>query len=331
MPKLKDTDYLTISTRIRAMENRLLTKERRERMLDARDNAEAAKILTECGYGELSALTPAGLEELLGDTRKRTYADLATMVPDPNLVDVFRIKYDYHNAKVLLKAEAMGSDPGRLLAAGGRYAPNLLRDAYVKGDLKNCTNAFRAAVQHAKESLAASGDPQLADFILDRAYYEELTDAAKESESEFLTGYVRLSIDVANLRSVVRAGRMGKGADLLREVLVPGGNVSERDLANLKEGELANKFRGGFLGEAAVIGAPLMSGGGDLTAFERLCDNAIVAYLSNAKRVAFGEAPVVAYLYAKEAELTAVRIILMGRLAGLDTEIIRERLRDSYV
>ena len=34
--KLKDTDYLSISTRVRAMENRLLTRERMERMIDAR-------------------------------------------------------------------------------------------------------------------------------------------------------------------------------------------------------------------------------------------------------------------------------------------------------
>lgn len=328
---IKDTDYLTISTRIRAMENKLLTRERMNRMLEARDSAEAVKLLAECGYGELAALTPAGLEELLVEAQRRTYADLGSMVPDPSLVDVFRIKYDYHNAKVLLKSEAMDTDPARLLSGGGRYAPAQLRESYAKGDLRSCTDAFRAAIQHAKESLAASGDPQKADFILDRAYYDELIAAAKASESDFLLGYVRLCIDVANLRSVVRAGRMSKGPDFLREVLVSGGNVSERDLVTLKESDLAAKFRSGPLAAAAELGAPLMSGGGDLTAFERLCDNAIVAYLGGAKRVAFGEAPVVAYLYAKEAELTAVRILLMGRLAGLSADIIRERLRDSYV
>lgn len=52
--KLKDTDYLGISTRVRAMENRLLTRERMERMIEARTSEEAAKVLTECGYGELS-------------------------------------------------------------------------------------------------------------------------------------------------------------------------------------------------------------------------------------------------------------------------------------
>ena len=53
----KDVDYLALSARVRAMENRLLTQERLDRMIDARDPAEAAKVLAECGYGELAELT----------------------------------------------------------------------------------------------------------------------------------------------------------------------------------------------------------------------------------------------------------------------------------
>ena len=34
------------------METRLVTRERMERMLDARTDEEAVKILTECGYFE---------------------------------------------------------------------------------------------------------------------------------------------------------------------------------------------------------------------------------------------------------------------------------------
>ena len=69
MSKIRDTDYLTLSTRVRAMETRLVTRERMERMLDARTDEEAVKILTECGYGELTALTHAGLDELLSAAR----------------------------------------------------------------------------------------------------------------------------------------------------------------------------------------------------------------------------------------------------------------------
>jgi V/A-type H+-transporting ATPase subunit C len=137
LPKLKDTDYLSISARIRAMENRLLTHERMERMLEARSNDEAVKVLSECGYGDFSAATPAAMEEKLVEARNATYKDLRSAVPDPGFVDIFRIKYDYHNAKVLLKSEAVGADAARLLVEGGRYPAAALREAYNKEDLRN--------------------------------------------------------------------------------------------------------------------------------------------------------------------------------------------------
>ena len=46
MSRKKDTDYLTISARIHAMENRMLTRERMDRMIDARDEGEALKVLS---------------------------------------------------------------------------------------------------------------------------------------------------------------------------------------------------------------------------------------------------------------------------------------------
>ena len=50
---------------------------------------------------------------------------------------------------------------------------------------------------------------------------------------------------------------------------------------------------------------------------------------TEAKRVPFGEEPVIAFLHAKDAELTAVRTILSGRRAGLDEAMIWERLREE--
>ena len=50
MSHRKDTDYLAISTWIRAMEKRLLNRERMNRMIEARDDGEARKVMSECGY-----------------------------------------------------------------------------------------------------------------------------------------------------------------------------------------------------------------------------------------------------------------------------------------
>ena len=330
--KLKEYDYLYISARIHAMENKLLTRERMERMLSARSAEEASKVLAECGYGDFPSLTPAAIEHTLDAARLALFAELRRAAPDPAIVDVFCIKYDYHNAKVLLKAEATGQSPDELLLDAGRYPAVRLKEDYLQGDLSRYSAAFAQAVAQAKELLASSGDPQSADLLLDRAYYTEMLAAAKAARSPFLEGYVRLSIDSVNLRSVVRAARMGKGPDFLRRVLLPEGNVKTDSLlaAGAGAADLAGVFAHTYLTAAAQEGAEAMRGG-SLTQFERLCDNALTAYLSQGKRVAFGEHPLIGYLYAKENELTTIRIILTGRLAGLDAETIRERLRESYV
>ena len=54
------------------------------------------------------------------------------------------------------------------------------------------------------------------------------------------------------------------------------------------------------------------------------------AYLRAAKLVSYGPEAVAAYLAAVEGEITAVRMILTGRLSGAAPEAIRERLRDLY-
>ena len=50
-----------------------------------------------------------------------------------------------------------------------------------------------------------------------------------------------------------------------------------------------------------------------------------------ARRIPFGVEVVIGYVAACEAELTNLRIILTGRMAGLKADTIRERLRESYV
>lgn len=332
MSRKKDTDYLALSARIRAMENRLLTRERMERMIDAKDHAEAVKVLSECGYGDLSEVSGSALEAMLTHAQSSVFRELSTAVPDVNLIDVFRIKYDYHNAKVLVKSGALGNDPTRLLMGGGRYDPAQMLEHWQKDDLRSYSETFRNAVIRAKETLAATGDPQFCDFILDRACYAELTAAAEASGSKFVQGYVRLLIDVVNLRCAVRASRLSKGGDFLTQVLLPGGTISVDKILRAKGEDLGRVFAYGKLAEAGALGAVVSApGSGSLTAFERACDNAVTAYVAEAKRIPFGEQPVVGYLYARELELTAIRIIMSGRLAGLESDTIRERLRDAYV
>ena len=77
--KIKDTDYLVISARIKAMETGLLTRERMEQVLEARSNEEAVKILQECGYPALDPADPAAMDAALSAAREETLKDLAKL------------------------------------------------------------------------------------------------------------------------------------------------------------------------------------------------------------------------------------------------------------
>ena len=166
--KLKDTDYLFLSARIRSLERGLLTRARMERMLQAQTPAECVQVLAELGYPPFDATSVAGLNEALSQARAELFADLARFMPDPALLDVFKVKYDYHNLKTLVKGR--GADVRHLLLDAGRVRTAELLTKYQQvGTWDFLPTPMRAAAEESARVLAETGDPQRSEFVLDRA------------------------------------------------------------------------------------------------------------------------------------------------------------------
>lgn len=329
--KIKDTDYLAISARIKAMETGLLTRERMEQVLEARTDEEAVKLLQECGYPELDGRSPEAMDAALSAAREAALSDVLDGAPDPRYIDIFKLKYDYHNIKAVLKAQAMSTSPDSMLMDMGRVPAAELKEAVLSGRLDELPESLAAAAAEAGDVLNSTRDPQLSDVVLDRRYYQEMAAVAEETGSAFLSGYVKIQIDAANLRTLVRTLRMGKGGEFLKTVLLEGGDIGADAVAAAgSSGALQELYGPTALQAAAEAGAEALRGG-PLTDFEKLCDDAVGEYLAGAQFVPFGEAPLLGYLAARETEYTNIRILLMGRGAGLPAGVIRSRLRSSYV
>ena len=232
---------------------------------------------------------------------------------------------------MLIKAQHNGTLPSELLSSRSSIPAETVREALVSGEFQTLPPEITHAAEEAQSILARTSNPQLADFALDRAYFAALTELASRVTDPYAAQYVKLLIDNANLRAVVRTVRMGKDADFLRLALVPGGEVSEAALLAAAESpeSFSAAFQSSRLAEAAETGAAAMQGG-SLTKFERQCDNTVMRFVKEAKRKSFCAAHVVAYLAAMENEVTSLRMILTGRLAGLPSDTIRERLRETY-
>ena len=259
----RDTDYLFVSAYLRAKEPQLLSREKAERML-ASSVQEAARILEGCGYADVLSV---GLDRALNDRRTAVFDDLEAIAPKDGIVSLFRMRYDYHNAKTIVKAEAMGKDPSGLLLGGGRVDAQALKTAYETGEAGPAPQAVLEAMTAARDALSRSADPQLADLILDRAYFAEYHAAAAQVGSSFLMGYAALQADSANLRAAVRARRMHKDAAFLKSVLVPGGSVPAEEICQVlaQDEPFAPLFANTALFAAAQAGAEIRFVTNDLT------------------------------------------------------------------
>ena len=329
--KRKDTDYLCLSAQIRSMERDLLDRVRMERMLDAPTAAEAARILTEVGYETFDPASERELNHALLQRRLDLFERLYRYAPEPQIIDVFKLKYDYHNLKAVIKSR--GSDVSHLLVDAGRVKTEQLQRRYREtGNWDFLPPAMAQAAKEGQRVLAETGDPQRSDALVDRAYFAEMLDLAQETKCEYLVNYIRATVDAANLRSVIRTLRMGRTPAFLKEFLFSGGTVSvDACLKAAVNGEVEQTYRTTVLRAAAQAGKEAVEAGGSLTAFEKLCDDAVMAQAARARRIPFGVEVVIGFVAAREAELSNVRIIMAGRAAGISADTIRERLRESYV
>ena len=121
------------------------------------------------------------------------------------------MKYDYHNIKTILKGEATGEAPQPLLIEAGRIPAKQLITQLREENYGGMTKTMVDAIVEARDVLARTQDPQLLDFILDKAMYKDMLELAQAFGNRYTYSYVRLMIDSVNLRTAVRLRRMGKG------------------------------------------------------------------------------------------------------------------------
>ena len=328
----KDTEFLTISARIKAIELQLLDTATAEKLIEADTMEEVVQLLGDKGY-ETSGLTgcePDFLSRLIAADRAQVAALVAAA--GKGLFDLFLYPNDYHNIKVALKNELV-NEPRDIFTAGGSIPVEIIKTAIQNRAFEQLTPLMAAGALEAAKAARDTGNPQFVDIVLDRYCYKDMAQAAEKIGNGFLTGYVCQTIDVANVKSLLRLRRMGKPYDFAVRVFFDGGSVPAYKFAEAygaPDEELPGMLcdAGIFCKEAIE---ELSGGEGGMAAFELYCDNYLMEYIKTAKYIAFGAEVPAGYLLAKETEYKVISIILAGKAAHLSGDTIRERVRSLYV
>lgn len=331
----RDKDYIYASSRVRSVEKNLLTKDRVEGLIDSKSPIEGVKILYDLGYGDGSdSIRPEQFEELLSTETKKTYTFIRGIAPDERDLYVFLYPYDYHNLKVLMKAEFLEAESEPFLIDVGTIPAAQLSTMIRDREFVALTDRMKNAILEVIDVFARTGDPQSIDFILDQACYQEMNQAAQVSENLYIQGYVSLLVDTINLKTFVRLRQMGKSWDVFSQVFLPGGRIQEKlFIGGYDEPyeQFADKMIPYGLTKAMAEGGTMLRETGRFTALERLCDDRIMDYARSAKYISFGIEPLAAFLIAKEGEIRTVRIAMTGIMQGLSRDMMAERVRETYV
>ena len=335
MAKIKDTDYLFSTARVRSVEKNMLTRERAEKMIDAKTTEDALRVLDDINYGYGNeAIAPNNYEEVLTEEHKKTYDFITSIAPELEYFNMFLFPYDYHNLKVIMKAEYLGIDASDTLVDTGSIDLKVLKYSVKERDFSAFTENMENALKEIIETFPKTNDPQIIDIIFDKYCYNEMLKSAEETKSDFIIDYVRMQIDAINLKTYVRLKKMNKSWDFFTKVYLHGGKIHEQVFIKSFDEpfeKFAEQLSAYGFKELFLEGTESLTETGMFTTLEKLLDNKIIEHIKNAKYIPFGIEPLAGYLIAKDNEIKIARIILAGKLAGISPELIRERLRETYV
>lgn len=323
--------------RLRVLEKRLLNKLKFERMIDGSSPMEALRILQETEYNAFmgNIKSSDNYDILLKEELKRVYNLMDEISPDKSIVDIMRIKYDYHNLKVLLKARLLGKSLDSLMMDVGTIAAENMKLMINTEDYKSLPSKMKNAFIEAEKAFKTYDDPQKIDIIIDKYMYEDLSFKSEKMEYDFIKNYFKSNIDFINMRTYVRLKKQEKPVNFFKEVYLNGGNIKEEFFIK-NYGEpldvIAQKLPSSLKYKDIIkAGLEEYSSSGKLSSFEKLWENYIMEETKEAKKVHFGPEPIIGYIIAKETEIKLLRIIMVGKINNLPPDAIRERLRDVYV
>ena len=323
-------------SRIWVLETRLLDKSKIERMIDAPSAEEALKILGETEYANILGKVKRAndYEYILSNELKRVYDLMYELCPVKEVVDLMSIKYKYHNLKVLLKGKFLSKDFSNLLIDLGIEDLKALKSIIDLDNFDDLKGNTKKAVMEVIKDFEKNKDPQQIDIIIDRYMFEELKEIKKNLNYKFTDKLVLAMIDWTNIRTLIRLKKQGKGREFAAKVLISGGAIEKDTLISIinenPEGIIA-KLSHTIYGDLIKEGIEGFKETNSASLLEKLSDNYIMDLMKGAKLVTFGPDRLLSYIYAKETEIKIIRIIMVGKLNNITEEVIRERLRDSYV
>ena len=345
---MKREDFIAASTSTRIYEDDLLNKRDFERLVDYESLKEVLNALNDSSYGKnIGELArDEEYEIILSKELKRVYEKIRDITPDDALTDYLLEKYNFHNLKVLAKEIIQETDYRNIYSPMANVDTDYIKRQILKttedgfdftgeSEVEDDRKTYLAYAEKAIKAYEDSKDPAMIDISLDKSYYERELDLAEKTGMESLISYTKESIDLVNIKTLLRIKSQNLSADDLDKSVIDGGNIDKKDIVSMFSSSIeeiliktSNYKINPYLVKALDKDKDFNS---KLLDLEKAIDDHFLDFAKAAKSVTYGPEVLLAYIIAKEEEIKNLRIIFISKLNSLDKGFTRERLRETYV
>lgn len=329
--------YVYTVARLRGMENHILDTAFFSRLMDSSGIDDALKALGETSYSQWISGNE-NFDKAIDSEMLATCKELESFVPDKELIDIFRIPYDFHNVKVLLKGLFKvrgGEAEGRrydLLSKLGTIDTEELKTAIETEEYGFLPYGLTDLIPQCWQLWDSSKNPQAVELLIDHAMFRAMLNVAEGLKMPAVVNWVKSRIDAENLRSAIRLARIKYDAAKALPFFHEGGTIRPDDMAKLLNEPQETWSR--LLSHTdigAVLGALQDSGDikASLSDVSKSLDDYLIRVLENAKYSMDAPENVLLYLLTKEAETRNMRVALVCISGGLDREFGRRLLSNG--
>ncbi len=329
--------YVYTVARLRGMENHILDTAFFSRLMDSAGIDDALKALGETSYSQWLSQS-AGFDKAIDSEILATCEELKTFVPDKELLDIFRLPYDFHNVKVLLKGLFKvrgGESEGRrydLLSKLGTIDTEELTNAIETEEYGFLPYGLTDLIPQCWQLWDQTKNAQAVELLIDHQMFAAMLKVAEGLKMPDIVRWVRCKIDVENLRSAIRLARMKYDSAKALPFFHDGGTIRADDMSRLLNEPQETWSRtlsytdiGGVLSalnEQSDINAALSD-------VSKSLDDYLIKVLESAKYSMDAPANVLLFLLTKEAEARNMRVALVCVAGGLDREFGRRLLSNG--
>ncbi|PIR82850.1 hypothetical protein COU20_00100 [Candidatus Kaiserbacteria bacterium CG10_big_fil_rev_8_21_14_0_10_59_10] len=313
-----DARYVYAGTAAYSMLGKLLSETERERLIGAKSTAELEGALRETFFG-----TYLGSAGDMNEATSRAMADakknLDRLPPNPHLLSVLWLRYDFYNLKILIRhshPEYDGASEDSFIPLG-LHSYAVLERAVKSGNGAALHHALGAALADAPKDEAAL------DTFMEIRYLEAALQEAEESDKPFMVRYTRLLINLFAILSALRARARGESP-----IHIAVSDLSPRDLQS-PEGLLTRLSHIGFSRHWSNAIERYRTTN-DFAELDRAADDYLMQWLKRQSIMLDSPAPLFAYWHVLRENVQLVRAALSARKVHMAEAALREIIRTSY-